>query len=103
LLPSDDGRKRKMAYFSEEEVLIMTNMTDAVNNVANALREIGPTHVDADLYHAVMDMPSITKEALIVAFSHLLDNKAQATTYINMVDSHRVLWLRTYLAKHYYM
>ena len=53
----------------------MTNMTNAVNNVANALRETGPAHVDADLYHAMMDMPGFT-EALIVAFSHLLDNKA---------------------------
>ena len=54
----------------------MTNMIDAVNNVANALRETGPVRVDADLYHAVMDMPIFTEKALIVAFSHLLDNKA---------------------------
>ena len=81
----------------------MTNMTNAVNNVANALRETGPAHVDADLYHAVMDMPGFSEEALIVAFSHLLDNKAQVTSYVNMVDSHRLLWLRIFLAKHYYM
>jgi len=76
LLTSDGGRKRKRACFSEEEVLIMTNMIDAVNNVANALRETGPAHVDADLYHAVMDMPGFSEEALIVVFSHMLDNKA---------------------------
>ena len=103
LLTSDGGRKTKRACFSEEEVLIMTNMTNAVNNVANALRETGPAHVDADLYHAVMDMPGFSEEALIVAFSHLLDNKAKAIAYVKMVDSHRVLWLRTFLAKHYYM
>ena len=71
LLTSDGGRKTKRACFSEEEVLIMTNMTNAVNNVANALRETGPAREDADLYHAVMDMPSSTEEILIVAFSHL--------------------------------
>jgi hypothetical protein len=78
LLTFDGGRKRKRkrAYFSAEEVLIMTNMTDTVNNVANALRETNPAHVDADLYHAVIDMPGFTGEALIVAFSHLLDNKS---------------------------
>jgi hypothetical protein len=81
----------------------MTNMTDAVNNVVNTLRETGPTHVDADLYHVVMDMPAFGEEALIVAFSYLLDNKAQTTAYVKMVDSHRVLWLRTFLAKYYYM
>ena len=54
----------------------MTNMIDVVNNVANALRETSTTHVDADSYHAMVDMPGFAKEALIVAFSHLLDNKA---------------------------
>jgi hypothetical protein len=46
-----------------------------VNNVANVLRETGLAHVDADLYHVVMDMPGFSEEALIVAFSHLLDDK----------------------------
>jgi hypothetical protein len=103
LLISDGGRKTKRACFGVKEVLIMTNMIDVVNNVANALRESGPTHMDVDSYHVVMDMPGFSEEALIVAFSRLLDNKAQATAYVKMVDSYRVLWLRTFLAKHYYM
>jgi hypothetical protein len=76
LLTSDGGRKRKRACFSEEEVLIMTNMTYTVNNVANVLRETSPAHVDTDSYHVVMDMPDFSEEALIAAFSRLLDNKA---------------------------
>jgi hypothetical protein len=35
-------RKRKRHSMSEEEVLVHTNMTDAVNNVTSALRETGP-------------------------------------------------------------
>ncbi|XP_066311251.1 uncharacterized protein [Miscanthus floridulus] len=69
--------KRKRGNFSEEEMLILTNMSDAVNNVANALRETGPVHVDANLYLAMMEMPSFSEEALIVAYTFLLDNKAQ--------------------------
>jgi hypothetical protein len=53
-------------------------MSDAVNNVANALRETGPAHVDANLYLTVMEMPNFPEEALIVAYTFLLDNKAQA-------------------------
>jgi hypothetical protein len=86
-----------------KEVLIMTNIIDAVNNVANALRETGPAHMDVDSYHVVMDMLDFSEEALIVAFFRPLDNKAQGTAYVKMVDSYRVLWLRTFLAKHYYM
>jgi hypothetical protein len=48
-------------------------------------------------------MPGFSEDALLVAFSHLLDNKAQVRGYVNMVDSHRVLWLRNFLAKNYYM
>ena len=97
------GGKRKRACFSKDEMLLMTNMTNAVNNVANALRETGPAHIDADLYHAVMDMPGFIEEALIVAFSHLLDNKAQGKGFVDKVDIRRVIWLRNFLAKHYYI
>ena len=97
-----DG-KRKRGNFSEDEVLILTNMSDAVNNVANALRETGLAHVDADLYLAVMEMHGFTKEALIVAYTYLLDNKVQGRGFVGMSDSHKDIWLRNYLAKNYYM
>ena len=59
-------------------MLMMTNMTDAVNNVASTLRETGPAHVDHDLYLAVLEMPGFTTEALIVAYTYLLENKAES-------------------------
>jgi hypothetical protein len=31
-------------------MLMLTNMSDVVNNVANALRETRPAHVDANMY-----------------------------------------------------
>jgi hypothetical protein len=96
------GSKRKRGNFSEDEMLMLTNMSDVVNNVAKALRETGPAHVDGNLYLAVMEMPGFTKEALIVAYTFLLDNKAQGTGFVNMSDAHRTLWLRTFLAKNYY-
>ncbi|CAD6264419.1 unnamed protein product [Miscanthus lutarioriparius] len=70
------GGKRKIGNFFEEEILMLTNMSDVVNNMANALRETGPAHVDANLYLAVMEMPGFSEEALIVAYTFLLDNKA---------------------------
>ncbi|XP_066324429.1 uncharacterized protein [Miscanthus floridulus] len=105
LLPTSSaaGPKRKRGNFSEEEMHMLTNMSDAVNNVANALRETGPAHVDANLYLAVMEMPGFSEEALIVAYTFLLDNKAQGRGFVNMSDAHRALWLRTFLAKNYYM
>jgi hypothetical protein len=99
LLSSVVGGKRKRGNFSEDEM----NMSDAINNVANALRETRLAHVDANLYLAVMEMPDFTEEALIVAYTYLLDNKAQGRGFVGMSDSHRDIWLRNYLAKNYYM
>jgi hypothetical protein len=70
---------------------MLTNMSDAVNNMANALRETRLAHVDANLYLVVMEMPSFSQEALIVAYTFLLDNKAQGRSFVNMSDAHRTL------------
>jgi hypothetical protein len=66
-------------------------MSNVVNNVANALREIGPAHVDANLYLAVMEMLGFSEETLIVAYTFLLDNKAQGRGFVNMSDAHRTI------------
>ena len=94
LLTSTVGVKRKRGNFSEEEMLMMTNMTDAVNNVASTLRETRPAHVDPDLYLVVIEMPGFTTEALIVAYTYLLENKALSRGFVNMAISHRDIWLR---------
>ena len=101
--PTSAGNKRKRANFSEEEILMITNMSDAVNNVANALRETGPRHVDANIYLAVMEMPDFFEEALIVAYTFLLDNKPQGKSFVNMSEGHMTIWLRNFLAKNYYI
>jgi hypothetical protein len=84
-------------------MLMMTNITDAVNNVANAMMKAVVAHVDPALYLAVMEMPDFSTEALIVAYTHLLENKVVATGYIKMSNLHREIWMRNFLAKNYYM
>ena len=97
------GGKRKRGNFTEDEMLLLTNMSDVVNNVANALRETGAAHVDPDLYLVVMEMQGFTTEALIVAYTYLLENKVIATSFVKMAICHRDIWMRNYLAKNYYM
>jgi hypothetical protein len=83
------GGKRKRATFSEDEMLMMSNMIDVVNNVANAMLKAGVAHVDPALYLAMMEMPDFSTEALIVAYTHLLENKALSIVYVNMTNYHR--------------
>jgi hypothetical protein len=103
LATSGVGEKRKSDTFTEDEMLLLTNMSDAVNNVANALREIGLAHVDTNLYLVVMETPGFSKEELIVAYTNLMDNKTQGRGFVGMSDSHRDIWLRNFLVKNYYM
>lgn len=103
---SGASNKRKRSVFTEEDTTIFCQMTDAVKDVASAIRETKPEKPEImhpDLYGAVMYMPGFPEEGLIVAYSHLLDNKAQGDAFVGMIDPHCVLWMRTWLAKHYYM
>jgi hypothetical protein len=72
----------------EEEVFVLTNMTDALNNVSNALRETDPEQVHPDLYNAVMLTLGFSEEALIMTFSPLLHNKAQVNAFVNIGENH---------------
>jgi hypothetical protein len=62
------GGKRKRVNFSEDEVLMMSNMTDVVNNVANAMLKTRVAHVEPNLYLAIMEMTEFSTEALILAY-----------------------------------
>jgi hypothetical protein len=95
--------KRKLV--SDEDRDLMVGLTGAVNNVAESLKQ--PVKEDCtfygDLYAAVMRVPGFTDEALMYALSYILDNKSQGHTFLLMTKEHRVLWLRTFLGKHYYI
>jgi hypothetical protein len=81
------GSKRKRSMLTEEDTLVLSSVTNIVNNVVEAIRSTKVDEVHPDLYSVVMYMPGFTEEALIVAFSHLVDNKAQDTTFVGMSDS----------------
>jgi hypothetical protein len=49
-----------------------------------------------------METPGFSEEALIVAYTYLLDNKAQGRGFVGMSDNHRGLWLSTFLSKNFY-
>jgi hypothetical protein len=48
-----------------------------------------------------MSVVEFSQEALIATLGHLVDHKAQGTNYVGTTMPHRILWLRTYLVKHY--
>lgn len=84
--PSEVGNKRR-CMLSEGNIIVLTGMTDAVNNVASAIRETKVENSHPELYGAVMFIPGFTDEALMAAYNHLPDNKAQGTAFVKMNDS----------------
>ena len=94
------GGKRKRGALGDDEIQALASMTEAVKEVAQAIRESKPTDMHPDLYTAVMDAVGFTEDALMVALSHLVDNKVQGVSFVDMHLQHRTLWLRTFLAKH---
>ena len=63
----------------DEEVLIFTSMTEAVREVATAIRERAHVDVHPGLYEDVMSAKGYSDVAKMVAFSHLLDNKVRTS------------------------
>ena len=94
-------RKRKRASFVDEELSVFSSMTEAVKEVATAIKASKSVDVHPEIYGAIMEQIGFSPEALMVALSHLLDNKAQGVGFVAMGADHRVLWLRTWLGKHY--
>ncbi|KAK1631764.1 hypothetical protein QYE76_006079 [Lolium multiflorum] len=93
------GGKRKRGAFADDELVAFTNMIVAVKDVAQAIRDNKPTDMHPDMYNVVMDMLGFAEDDLMAALSHLVDHKAQGSSFVNMIEPHRVLWLRNYLGK----
>ncbi|KAE8806266.1 Translational activator GCN1 [Hordeum vulgare] len=86
----------------EEKINVFCSMTEGVKEVATAIRECKPLDVHPGLYGVVMTQGGLSDEALMATLSHLLDNKDQGVGFVAMADAHRVVWLRSWLGKHYY-
>ena len=76
-------------------------ITTTVMQVAQAIKDNVPTDMHPDLYDAVMGQTDFQEEHLMAALGHLVDNKAQGTSFVRMVAPHRILWIRTFLCKYY--
>ena len=66
-------------------------MTEAMKEVATAIRESKPVDIHLDLYSAAMDQGGFSPGALMAAPSHLQDNTAQGVGFVAMADAHKVL------------
>lgn len=66
---SSSGKRKRASMMSEEEVLVMINMSDAVHEVAVAIKSTAETH--PRLYDVVMELPDFTEDDLMIILDYL--------------------------------
>ncbi|TVU13018.1 hypothetical protein EJB05_46687, partial [Eragrostis curvula] len=103
---TDDEKEPKKRKLSCQDEHLMQGITSAIWGMAQAMIDAASTSAKAEavpgLYPAVMSCPNFSREALMFALGHLMDNKSVALTFLEMNDADRDLWLRTHLSKHFY-
>ncbi|KAE8804480.1 Translational activator GCN1 [Hordeum vulgare] len=67
-------------------------MIRVVKEVAIAIKESKMDDVHPELYGVVMEQIGFSREALMVALSHLLDNKAEGVGFVAMGEAQRGKW-----------
>jgi hypothetical protein len=100
-VPTNLGKRKHVA---KEDPELMIGLTTIVNNVVENL--IQPIKDDramyGELYQVVMGVLGFMDEALMYVLSHMRNNKSQGFGFLEMTNPYRLLWLRTFLGKHYY-
>ncbi|XBH85121.1 hypothetical protein VPH35_073124 [Triticum aestivum] len=86
---SSTGKRKRASLMSEEEVLVMSNMSDAVREVAIAIKSTGEAH--PELYNAVMELPGFTEDDLLI----VLD----IHSFVQMSETRRTHWAIHHLSK----
>ncbi|CAM0911900.1 unnamed protein product [Alopecurus aequalis] len=80
------GGKRKRGALGDDEIQAFSSMTEAVKEVATAIRDNKPTDLHPYLYAAVMDAVGFSEEALMLALGHLVDHKALGVNFVGMAE-----------------
>ncbi|KAF7027707.1 hypothetical protein CFC21_039729 [Triticum aestivum] len=96
---SSTGKRKRASLMSEEEVLVMSNMSDAVREVAIAIKSTGEAH--PELYNAVMELPGFTEDDLLIVLDYLNENanRARSHSFVQMSETRRTRWAIHHLSK----
>ena len=83
--PTINGKKRKRAsMLSEEEAIQCKNMSDALHDVAGAIKDTCHTETHPDLYKAVMDLTNFTMDQQLAVLDYLTEHKGKGLNFLKM-------------------
>jgi hypothetical protein len=78
-------------------------MKEVVSNVSTVVRESVHAEATPGIYNVVIDCLGFSREALMYAMNHMMEHKVTSLVFLDMTPDDRDLWLKTFLAKHYYI
>ena len=97
--PDDKKLGKRKRGLSEEDVVLVTGMTDAVWGMSAAISEGNHSEVAPGIYEAVMGCPDFARSDLMLCLNYLMDHKGPALVFVQMTPSDKDLLIKQHLAK----
>ncbi|KAJ1294151.1 hypothetical protein BS78_01G123900 [Paspalum vaginatum] len=91
-------KKSKRKRVLDDEQALMGGLTEAIKGFSAAVGDAIP-----GLYQAIMACPGFSRESLMEALGYLTEKKGSGLMFLEMTPDDRDLWLKSHLAKTYYM
>ncbi|KAK1652296.1 hypothetical protein QYE76_070101 [Lolium multiflorum] len=85
-----DRWQEERGAFADDELVAFTNIC-CCEGRRTGHQGNKPTDMHPDLYNVVMDMLGFAEDDLMPSLSHLVDHKAQGSSFVGMIEPHRVL------------
>ena len=82
---------------------MFNGMKETVSDAAAVVRESIHAEAAPGIYNVVINCPGFSREALMYALNHMMEQKVTSLVFLDMTPYHRDLWLNTFLAKHYHI
>ena len=100
--PSSSSRKRKRAatpILAEEDMIQVTNMSEALRDVAGAINNTCHAETHPDLCKTVMDLAQFEMDQRLAVLDYLTENKGKGLNFMKMEADVRVASFKRIVAK----
>jgi hypothetical protein len=99
--PSSSNRKRKRAppILADEDMIQVTNMSEALRDVAGAIKDTCHTETHPDLCKTVMDLVEFEMDQRLAVLDYLTEHKGKGLNFMNMEADVRVASFKRIIAK----
>ncbi|XBH91415.1 hypothetical protein VPH35_082819 [Triticum aestivum] len=89
LSPTSNKKRKRASGLTEEDSIQCSNMTDAMHEIASAIKNTCHAETHPDLYNAVMDLLVFEQDEHLAVLDYLTEHKAKGINFVKMNDEVR--------------